>query len=53
MFFYGQEGQEETWYQQLDTALGKLPVPVIKPDSKMSHADALEGGFIPTMDEEQ
>ncbi len=39
--------------QQLHAALGKLHVPVIKPDSKMSHADALQGWFIPTMDEEQ
>ncbi len=53
MFLNGWEGLEKTCFQGLHTALGKLPVPVNKPDSKKSHAAALGGGFIPILDEDQ
>ncbi len=33
--------------------LGRLPVPTVKAGQAMTHEDALEGGFIPSMTEEE
>jgi hypothetical protein len=49
----GLESQEQSGFDRLQTLLRKLPVPVATKGSKMSHAAALEGGFLPKMDEEQ
>ena len=49
----GLESQEKSCFDSLHSLLSKLPVPVATTGSTMSHAAALEGGFIPTMDEEQ
>ena len=47
------ESQEQSCFASLHTLLSRLPVPVTTNGSKMSHAAALEGGFLPSMDEEQ
>ncbi len=52
-FLNGLECQQQACFQELHTLLGKLSVLVIQPGSKISHAAALEGGFILTMDEAQ
>jgi hypothetical protein len=55
-FISGLECQELSCFESLHTLLSKLPVPVATTGttgSKMSHAAALEGGFLPAMDEEQ
>ena len=52
-FMSGLEGQEASCFESLHTLLGKLPVPAATHGSKMSHAAALEGGFIPKMNKEQ
>ena len=49
----GLESQEQSGFDRLQTLLRKLPVPVATTGSKMSHAAALEGGFLPKMDVEQ
>jgi hypothetical protein len=52
-FISGLECQEQSWFASLHTFLSKLPVPVTTTGSKISHAAALEGGFLPKMDKEQ
>ena len=52
-FMSGLEGQEASGFESLHSLLGKLPVPAATHGSKMSHAAALEGVFIPKMDKEQ
>jgi hypothetical protein len=52
-FLEGLESQEEAGFDRLHSLLSKLPVPVAAHGSNMSHAEALEGGFLPKMDEEQ
>jgi hypothetical protein len=57
-FISGLECQERSCFEleSQHTLLSKLPVPVGTTGttgSKMSHAAALEGGFLPKMDEEQ
>jgi hypothetical protein len=52
-FISGLECQERSCFDRLHTLLSKLPVPVATTGSKMSHAAALEGGFLPKMNEEQ
>ena len=52
-FMSGLESQEQSGFDRLQTLLRKLPVPVATTGSKMSHAAALEGGFLPKMDEQQ
>jgi len=47
------ESQEQAGFDRLHKLLSRLPVPVATTGSKMSHSAALEGGFLPTMDEEQ
>ena len=53
MFISGLECQEQSCCERLHTLLSKLPVPVTTTGNKMSHAAALERGFLPIMDEEQ
>ncbi len=52
-FISGLECQEQSCFDRLHTLLSKLHVPVATTGSKMSHAAALEGGFLPRMNEEQ
>jgi hypothetical protein len=52
-FISGLECQERSCFDRLHTLLSKLPVPVATTGCKMSHAAALEGGFLPKMNEEQ
>ena len=52
-FLEGLESQEEAGFDRLHSLLKSLPVPVAAHGSNMSHAEALEGGFLPKMDEEQ
>jgi hypothetical protein len=55
-FNSGLECHEPSCFESLHTLLSKRPVPVATActtGSKMSHAAALEGGFLPKMDEEQ
>ena len=53
MFISGLECQEQSCFERLHTLLSNLPVPGTTTGNKMSHAAALEGGFLPIMDEEQ
>jgi hypothetical protein len=51
-FLDGLEGQERSGFK--DQFIGRLPCPdVEKVGRSMSHSEALEGGFIPTMNEEE
>jgi hypothetical protein len=53
-FISGLECEEQSCFESLHTLLSKLPVPVATTTgSNMSHAAALDGGFLPTMDAEQ
>jgi hypothetical protein len=55
-FIIGLECQERSCFESLHTLLSKLPVPVAitgTTSSKILHAAALEGGFLPKMDEGQ
>jgi hypothetical protein len=52
-FLDGMEGQERSGFKDLHRFLGCLPLPVAKGDRAMLHSEALEGGFIPKMDEEE
>ena len=52
-FLSGLECQEQAGFDRLHSLLSRLPVPVTTNGSKMSHTAALDGGFLPKMDEEQ
>jgi hypothetical protein len=52
-FLDGMEGQERSGFKELHRFLGRLPLPIAKGDRAMLHSEALEGGFIPKMDEEE
>ena len=52
-FLKGLERQEEAGFDRLHSLLCRLPVPVSTNGSNMSHTEALDGGFLPKMDEEQ
>ena len=52
-FISGLESQEQAGFDRLHSLLSRLPVPVATYGSKMSHTEALEGGFLPKMDQEQ
>ena len=52
-FISGLDCQEQSCFERLHTLLSNLPVPGTTTGNKMSHAAALEGGFLPIMDEEQ
>ncbi len=43
-FFDGMERQERSGFKDLHRFLGRLPLPVAKGDSGMSHSEAVEGG---------
>ena len=45
-FVNGLENQERSGNHELHSLLSKLPVPVANSGMKMSHAAALEGGFL-------
>ncbi len=47
------EGQERSGFKDLHRFLGRIPLPFAKGDRAMLHSEALEGGFIPKMDEEE
>ncbi len=48
-FISGLESQEQAGFDRLHSLLSRLPVPspVSTNGSKMSHTEALEGGFLP------
>ena len=52
-FVNGLEQQELSGYHELHSLLSRLPVPVAKSGKTMSHAAAMEGGFLPKMTEEE
>ena len=52
-FMDGMEAQECSGFKDLHRLLGRLPVPTVKPSQPMTHKDALEGGFLPSMSEEE
>ena len=52
-FLDGLEGQEHSGFKNVHSFLAKLPVPVTKKSRSMTHAQALEGGFLQEMDEEE
>ncbi len=52
-FLDGMEGQEHSGFKDLHRFLGSLPLPVAKEDLAMLHSEALQGGFITKMDEEE
>jgi hypothetical protein len=53
-FLDGLEGQERSGFKDLHRFLGRLPCPdVEKVGRSMSHSEAVEGGFILTMNEEE
>jgi hypothetical protein len=52
-FLDGMEGQEHSGFKDLHRFLGSFPLPGAKGDCAMLHSEALEGGFIPKMDEEE
>ena len=52
-FMDGMEAQEHGGFNDLHGLLGRLPVPTAKAGPGITHKDALEGGFIPSMTEEE
>ncbi len=48
-FMDGLEAQERGGFNDLHCLLGRLPVPTVKAGQAMTHKDASEGGFIPSM----
>jgi hypothetical protein len=52
-FLDGLEGQERSGFEELHQFLAKLPVPTTKQCSSMTHSEAIDGQFLPDMDEEQ
>ena len=52
-FLDGMEGQERSGFKDLHRFLDGLPLPVAKDDPALLHFEALLGGFIPKMDEEE
>jgi hypothetical protein len=52
-FMDGMEAQERGGFKELHSLLARLPVPTVKASQAMTHKDALEGGFLPSMTEEE
>jgi hypothetical protein len=53
-FMDGMEEQERSGFKNMHQFLEHLPVPTVKKGQTMTHTDAMEGGFLPSMtDEEQ
>ncbi len=46
------EGQERGGFEEIHGFLATLPVPAPKESREMTHAEALEGKFLPDLDEE-
>ena len=53
LFMDGMKAQERGGFNDLHGLLRRLPVPTAKASQAMTHKDALEGGFIPSMTEEE
>ena len=49
----GMEAQERGGLKDLHRFVGRLPVPTAKEIEGMTHTEALEGCFLPEMDEDQ
>ncbi len=52
-FMDGMEAQERGGFKDLHCLLGRLPVPTVKASQAMTHKNALEGGFILSLTEEE
>ncbi len=52
-FMDGIEAQERDGFKHLHQFVGRLPVPTVNVSQAMSLKDALEGGFLPSMTEEE
>ena len=52
-FMDGMEAQERDGFKHLCQFVGRLPVPTVNASQAMSHKDALEGGFLTSMTEEE
>ena len=52
-FLDGLEGQEHSGFKELHSFRATLPVPATKETRSMTHAEAIEGRFLPDMDDEQ
>ena len=52
-FMDGIEAQERDGFKHLHQFVGRLPVPTVNVSPSMSLKDALEGGFLPSMTEEE
>ena len=52
-FMDGMEAHESDGFKDLHRFVGRLPVPTVNASQAMSHKDALEGGFLPSMTEEE
>ena len=52
-FLDGLEGQERSGFEEMHRFLSTLPVPKPQDSKGMTHAEALDGKFLPDLDEEQ
>ena len=52
-FLDGLEGQERQGFEEMHRFLSTLPVPTPQESQGMTHAEALDGKFLPDLDEEQ
>ena len=52
-FMDGMEAQERDGFKHIHQFVGRLPVPTVNASQAMSHKDALEGGFLPSMTEDE
>ncbi len=52
-FLDGLEGQERRGFEKMHQFLATLPVSTPQESKEMTHAAALEGKFLPDLDEEQ
>jgi hypothetical protein len=52
-FMDGMEGHERSGFQEMHRFLAKLPVPATKGSRGMTHAEAIDGKFLPDLDDEQ
>ncbi len=52
-FINGMEAQERGGFKDLHQFLGHLPVLTVKESQGITHTEAIEGGLLPVMDEEE
>jgi hypothetical protein len=52
-FLDGLEGQERRGFEEMHRFLSALPVPTPQDSKGMTHCEALDGKFLPDLDEEQ